>query len=102
MVIKCVTVAECFVCLCKNRVSVLKFLMCHSRIYKRCRFVFCHSIPSTIFLIDNFSVGALQGIWKNDLVALKGVCPNCGEEVSLNNKLHPFTLFSHSVVDMDL
>ncbi|XP_051134693.1 PGR5-like protein 1B, chloroplastic [Andrographis paniculata] len=27
------------------------------------------------------SVGALQGLWKNDLVALKGACPNCGEEV---------------------
>ncbi|KAL0369819.1 UNVERIFIED_CONTAM: putative xyloglucan galactosyltransferase GT11 [Sesamum angustifolium] len=27
------------------------------------------------------AVGALQGLWKNDLVALKGVCPNCGEEV---------------------
>ncbi|KAL3530762.1 hypothetical protein ACH5RR_010084 [Cinchona calisaya] len=27
------------------------------------------------------AVGALQGIWKNDLVALKGACPNCGEEV---------------------
>ncbi|XP_027088525.1 uncharacterized protein LOC113752410 isoform X1 [Coffea eugenioides] len=31
--------------------------------------------------IASASVGALQGIWKNDLVALKGVCPNCGEEV---------------------
>ncbi|KAL3518179.1 hypothetical protein ACH5RR_020768 [Cinchona calisaya] len=33
------------------------------------------------FPIASASVGALQGIWKNDLVALKGVCPNCGEEV---------------------
>ncbi|KAK4440871.1 putative xyloglucan galactosyltransferase GT11 [Sesamum alatum] len=31
--------------------------------------------------IASASVGALQGLWKNDLVALKGVCPNCGEEV---------------------
>ncbi|KAI3450379.1 hypothetical protein Pfo_007044 [Paulownia fortunei] len=30
--------------------------------------------------IASASVGALQGLWKNDLVALKGVCPNCGEE----------------------
>ncbi|XP_052188551.1 PGR5-like protein 1B, chloroplastic [Diospyros lotus] len=31
--------------------------------------------------IASASVGALQGLWKNDLVALKGACPNCGEEV---------------------
>lgn len=31
--------------------------------------------------IASASVGALQGIWKNDLVALKGDCPNCGEKV---------------------
>ncbi|XP_042068504.1 PGR5-like protein 1B, chloroplastic isoform X2 [Salvia splendens] len=31
--------------------------------------------------IVSASVGALKGLWKNDLVALKGVCPNCGEEV---------------------
>lgn len=31
------------------------------------------------------AVGALQGLWKNDLVALKGVCPNCGEEVSVES-----------------
>lgn len=28
------------------------------------------------------TVQALQGLWANDLVALKGSCPNCGEEVS--------------------
>lgn len=28
-----------------------------------------------------FAVGVLQGLWRNDLVALKGACPNCGEEV---------------------
>ncbi|KAK4719984.1 hypothetical protein R3W88_018322 [Solanum pinnatisectum] len=33
------------------------------------------------FPIASASVGALQGLWKNDLVALKGACPNCGEEV---------------------
>ncbi|KAI4334532.1 hypothetical protein L6164_019214 [Bauhinia variegata] len=27
------------------------------------------------------SVKVLQGLWRNDLVALKGACPNCGEEV---------------------
>ncbi|KAK9280616.1 hypothetical protein L1049_014311 [Liquidambar formosana] len=31
--------------------------------------------------IASASVGVLQGLWRNDLVALKGVCPNCGEEV---------------------
>lgn len=31
--------------------------------------------------IASASVRALQGLWKNDLVALKGACPNCGEEV---------------------
>lgn len=29
------------------------------------------------------TVKVLQGLWRNDLVALKGACPNCGEEVSL-------------------
>ncbi|KAK6780087.1 hypothetical protein RDI58_022271 [Solanum bulbocastanum] len=33
------------------------------------------------FPIASASVGALQGLWKNDLVALKEACPNCGEEV---------------------
>ncbi|GAB2235023.1 hypothetical protein Drorol1_Dr00004300 [Drosera rotundifolia] len=27
------------------------------------------------------SVGALQRLWRNDLVGLKGACPNCGEQV---------------------
>ncbi|KEH30175.1 transmembrane protein, putative [Medicago truncatula] len=27
------------------------------------------------------SVKVLQGLWRNDLVSLKGACPNCGEEV---------------------
>ncbi|XP_059660760.1 PGR5-like protein 1B, chloroplastic isoform X2 [Cornus florida] len=31
--------------------------------------------------IASASVGALRGLWRNDLVALKGSCPNCGEEV---------------------
>ncbi|KAG9131790.1 hypothetical protein Leryth_009532 [Lithospermum erythrorhizon] len=31
--------------------------------------------------IEPYTVGALQGLFKNDLVALKGTCPNCGEEV---------------------
>ncbi|XP_023523155.1 PGR5-like protein 1A, chloroplastic [Cucurbita pepo subsp. pepo] len=31
--------------------------------------------------IATASVGVLQGLWRNDLVALKGACPNCGEEV---------------------
>ncbi|CAH9094282.1 unnamed protein product [Cuscuta europaea] len=31
--------------------------------------------------IASASAGALRGLWKNDLVALKGACPNCGNEV---------------------
>ncbi|XP_021716128.1 PGR5-like protein 1B, chloroplastic [Chenopodium quinoa] len=31
--------------------------------------------------IASASARALQGLWRNDLVALKGACPNCGEEV---------------------
>ncbi|KAD5317610.1 hypothetical protein E3N88_17556 [Mikania micrantha] len=31
--------------------------------------------------VASASVRALRGLWKNDLVALKGACPNCGEEV---------------------
>ncbi|KAL5580984.1 hypothetical protein UlMin_013426 [Ulmus minor] len=33
------------------------------------------------FPIASASVKVLQGLWRNDLVALKGACPNCGEEV---------------------
>ncbi|KAJ8452592.1 hypothetical protein Cgig2_004928 [Carnegiea gigantea] len=33
------------------------------------------------FPIASASAKALQGLWRNDLVALKGACPNCGEEV---------------------
>ncbi|XP_065013149.1 uncharacterized protein LOC135585157 isoform X3 [Musa acuminata AAA Group] len=31
--------------------------------------------------IASASVQALQGLWRKELVALKGSCPNCGEEV---------------------
>lgn len=31
--------------------------------------------------VASASVQALQGLWRNDLIALKGSCPNCGEEV---------------------
>ncbi|KAL2898959.1 PGR5-like protein 1B chloroplastic [Bienertia sinuspersici] len=31
--------------------------------------------------IASASARALKGLWRNDLVALKGACPNCGEEV---------------------
>ncbi|MFS7944759.1 putative PGR5-like protein [Helianthus anomalus] len=37
--------------------------------------------PMIGYPIASASVGALQGLWKNDLVALKGACPNCGDEV---------------------
>ncbi|WOL00701.1 PGR5-like protein 1A, chloroplastic isoform X1 [Canna indica] len=33
------------------------------------------------FPIASASVQALRGLWRKDLVALKGSCPNCGEEV---------------------
>ncbi|XP_044505989.1 PGR5-like protein 1B, chloroplastic [Mangifera indica] len=31
--------------------------------------------------VASASVKVLLGLWRNDLVALKGACPNCGEEV---------------------
>ncbi|XP_027347177.1 PGR5-like protein 1B, chloroplastic [Abrus precatorius] len=31
--------------------------------------------------VASASVKVLQGLWRNDLVALKGACPSCGEEV---------------------
>lgn len=31
--------------------------------------------------VASASVKVLQGLWRNDLAALKGSCPNCGEEV---------------------
>ncbi|KAL2328757.1 hypothetical protein Fmac_022184 [Flemingia macrophylla] len=31
--------------------------------------------------VASASVKVLQGLWRNDLVALKGACPNCAEEV---------------------
>lgn len=34
------------------------------------------------FLFCFFTVKVLQGLWRNDLAALKGSCPNCAEEVS--------------------
>jgi hypothetical protein len=34
-----------------------------------------------------FTVKVLQGLWRNDLVALKGACPNCGEEVCIKKIL---------------
>jgi hypothetical protein len=32
--------------------------------------------------VASASVKVLQGLWRNDLAALKGSCPNCGDEVS--------------------
>ncbi|XP_073267407.1 PGR5-like protein 1A, chloroplastic isoform X2 [Populus alba] len=34
-----------------------------------------------IGFLATVNVTVLQGLWRNDLVALKGACPNCGEEV---------------------
>ncbi|VFQ91400.1 unnamed protein product [Cuscuta campestris] len=31
--------------------------------------------------IASASARALRGLWQNDLVALRGACPNCGDEV---------------------
>ncbi|MCO5557829.1 hypothetical protein L7F22_011401 [Adiantum nelumboides] len=31
--------------------------------------------------VSTAALGALKGLWKGDLVALKGSCPSCGEEV---------------------
>lgn len=40
--------------------------------------------PNVIITYSSIlAVKVLQGLWKNDLVALNGACPNCGEEVSL-------------------
>nr|GEU74268.1 PGR5-like protein 1B, chloroplastic isoform X1 [Tanacetum cinerariifolium] len=45
--------------------------------------------------VASASVGALQGLWKNDLVALKGACPNCGEEVFAFVTSKPFNNSPH-------
>ncbi|KAI7756818.1 hypothetical protein M8C21_007499 [Ambrosia artemisiifolia] len=45
--------------------------------------------------VASASVGALQGLWKSDLVALKGVCPNCGEEVFAFVKSNRFNYSPH-------
>ncbi|KAJ0788133.1 putative PGR5-like protein [Helianthus annuus] len=45
--------------------------------------------------VASASVGALQGLWKSDLVALKGVCPNCGEEVFAFVKSNQFNYSPH-------
>ncbi|XP_061354184.1 PGR5-like protein 1B, chloroplastic [Gastrolobium bilobum] len=48
------------------------------------------ALVNSIFIVLGFVIGypvssasvkVLQGLWRNDLVALKGACPNCGEEV---------------------
>ncbi|KAK9055355.1 hypothetical protein SSX86_026438 [Deinandra increscens subsp. villosa] len=45
--------------------------------------------------VASASVGALQGLWKSDLVALKGACPNCGEEVFAFVKSNQFNYSPH-------
>lgn len=45
-----------------------------------------------------FAVRVLKGLWRNDLTALKGDCPNCGEEVKsllVILLLQGFFQFSH-------
>ncbi|ONK65810.1 uncharacterized protein A4U43_C06F1200 [Asparagus officinalis] len=50
--------------------------------------------------VASASVEALTGLWRNDLVALKGSCPNCGEEVfafvkAEKSNLHPHDTECH-------
>ncbi|KAK6247075.1 hypothetical protein QUC31_018640 [Theobroma cacao] len=44
------------------------------------------------YSVASAAVRVLQRLWRKDLVALKGACPNCGEEVSPNNSLLAFVL----------
>lgn len=37
--------------------------------------------PAFGYPIASSAVRVLKGLWRNDLTALKGDCPNCGEEV---------------------
>ncbi|XP_075503823.1 uncharacterized protein LOC142541119 isoform X2 [Primulina tabacum] len=57
-----------------DQASAVEFLAPLNGIFFMLGFVIGYPIASA-------SVGALQGLWKNDLVALKGACPNCTEEV---------------------
>ncbi|CAH1432472.1 unnamed protein product [Lactuca virosa] len=45
--------------------------------------------------VASAAVGALKGLWKNDLVAIKGACPNCGEEVFAFVKSNQFSNSPH-------
>ncbi|XP_045826607.1 PGR5-like protein 1B, chloroplastic [Trifolium pratense] len=53
-------------------------------------FEFLASVNSILFIVLGFVIGypvasasvkILHGLWRNDLAALRGACPNCGEEV---------------------
>ncbi|MCH92885.1 PGR5-like protein 1B chloroplastic-like, partial [Trifolium medium] len=53
-------------------------------------FEFLASVNSILFIVLGFVIGypvvsasvkVLHGLWRNDLAALKGACPNCGEEL---------------------
>ncbi|KAK7257815.1 hypothetical protein RIF29_32060 [Crotalaria pallida] len=57
-----------------SQLSGLGFLALVNNIFIGLGFLIGYPIASA-------SVKVLQGLWKNDLVALKGACPNCGEEV---------------------
>lgn len=46
--------------------------------------------------VASASVKALQGLLKNDLVALKGSCPNCGEQVFAFVRAEKSNLNPHS------
>lgn len=52
-------------------------------------------IPEVCYCLLYFlPVKVLLGLWRNDLVSLKGACPNCGEEVSTDRYYLVFFSFS--------
>ncbi|XP_019414058.1 PREDICTED: PGR5-like protein 1B, chloroplastic isoform X1 [Lupinus angustifolius] len=57
-----------------SQLSGLGFLALMNNIFIGLGFVIGYPVASA-------SVKVLQGLWRNDLVSLKGACPNCGEEV---------------------
>ncbi|KAF1899111.1 hypothetical protein Lal_00019232 [Lupinus albus] len=57
-----------------SQLSGLGFLALMNNIFIGLGFVIGYPVASA-------SVKVLQGLWRNELVALKGACPNCGDEV---------------------
>lgn len=72
-----------------SQASVLEFLaMLNGMLFMMLGSVIGYPIASA-------SVKALRRLWKNDLVALKGACPNCGEEVFAFVRSSPFSNSPH-------